>query len=124
MLRQVFSGNHKMTLILLWIIIIGILLLIYLAFPLWSSEQIPRETDIMTSASQQLDLQREQSYSALLDLDEDYEVGKISDKDYQMLRQELLHETAEILKRIENSSDESVEDEIQKYKERHQLEEQ
>ena len=67
---------------------------------------------------------REQSYSALLDLDEDYEVGKISDKDYQMLRQELLHETAEILKRIENSSDESVEDEIQKYKERHQLEEQ
>ena len=124
MLRQVFSGNHKMTLILLWIIIIGILLLIYLAFPLWSSEQIPRETDIMTSASPQLDLQREQSYSALLDLDEDYEVGKISDKDYQMLRQELLHETAEILKRIENSSDESVEDEIQKYKERHQLEEQ
>jgi len=113
-----------MTLILLWIIIIGILLLIYLALPLWSSEQIPRETDIMTSASQQLDLQREQSYSALLDLDEDYEVGKISDKDYQMLRQELLHETAEILKRIENSSDESVEDEIQKYKERHQLEEQ
>ena len=113
-----------MTLILLWIIIIGILLLNYLAIPLWSSDQIPRETDIMVSASQQFDLQREQSYSALLDLDEDYEVGKISDKDYQMLRQELLHEAAEILKRIDNSSEESVEDEIQKYKERHQLEEQ
>ena len=113
-----------MTLILLWVIIIGILLLIYLALPLWSSAQIPRETDTMTFTSQQLDLQREQSYSALLDLDEDYEVGKISDKDYQMLRQELLHETAEILKRIDNSSEESVEDEIQKYKERYQLEEQ
>ena len=113
-----------MTLIFLWIIIIGILLLIYLAFPLWSSKQVLQENDVTNSALQQLDLQREQSYSALVDLDEDYEVGKLSESDYQMLRQELLHEAAEILKRIENSSEESVEDEIQKYKERHQLEEQ
>ena len=113
-----------MTLILLWIIIIGILLLIYLGFPLWSSEQMPQETDTTTSDLQQLDLQREQSYSALLDLDEDYEVGKISNKDYQMLRQELLHETAGILNRIDTPSEKSLDDEIQEYKERRRLEEQ
>ena len=122
-----------MTLILLWIIIIGILLLIYLAFPLWSSKQVLQEDDVTNSASQQLDLQRELSYSALVDLDEDYEVGKLSDKDYQTLRQELLRETAEILNRIESPNEKSLEDEIdeksledeiEEYKERRQLEEQ
>ena len=113
-----------MTLILLWIIIIGILLLIYLAFPLWSSKQVLQEDDVTNSALQQLDLQRELSYSALVDLDEDYEVGKLSDKDYQTLRQELLRETAEILNRIESPNKKSLEDEIEEYKERRQLEEQ
>ena len=122
-----------MALILLWIIIIGILLLIYLAFPLWSSKQVLQEDDVTNSASQQLDLQRELSYSALVDLDEDYEVGKLSDKDYQTLRQELLRETAEILNRIESPNEKSLEDEIdeksledeiEEYKERRQLEEQ
>ena len=122
-----------MALILLWIIIIGILLLIYLAFPLWSSKQVLQEDDVTNSALQQLDLQRELSYSALVDLDEDYEVGKLSDKDYQKLRQELLRETAEILNRIESPNEKSLgdeidekslEDEIEEYKERRQLEEQ
>lgn len=113
-----------MTLILLWIIIIGILLLIYLAFPLWSSKQVLQEDDVTNSALQQLDLQRELSYSALVDLDEDYEVGKLSDKDYQTLRQELLRETAEILNRIESPNEKSLEDGIEEYKERRQLEEQ
>jgi hypothetical protein len=113
-----------MTLIFLWIIIIGILLLIYLAFPLWSSKQVLQEDDVTNSALQQLDLQRELSYSALVDLDEDYEVGKLSDKDYQTLRQELLRETAEILNRIESPNKKSLEDEIEEYQERHQLEEQ
>ena len=122
-----------MTLILLWIIIIGILLLIYLAFPLWSSKQVLQEDDVTNSALQQLDLQRELSYSALVDLDEDYEVGKLSDKDYQTLRHELLRETAEILNRIESPNEKSLgdeidekslEDEIEEYKERRQLEEQ
>ncbi len=112
-----------MTLIFLWIIIIGILLLIYLAFPLWSSKQVLQENDETNSALQQLDLQREQSYSALVDLDEDYEVGKLSESDYQMLRQELLRETAEILNRIKNPSEKSLEDEIAEYKERRQPEE-
>ena len=113
-----------MTLIFLWIIIIGILLLIYLAFPLWSSKQVLQENDETNSALQQLDLQRELSYSALVDLDEDYEVGKLSDKDYQTLRQELLRETAEILNRIESPNKKSLEDEIEEYKERRHLEEQ
>ena len=73
---------------------------------------------------QQLALQREQSYSALDDLDEDYEVGKISERDYQMLHQELLHETAEILNRIETPSEKSLEDEIHEYKERRRFEDQ
>ena len=113
-----------MTLIFLWIIILGILLLVYLAFPLWSSQQVQPETDVTDSVLQQLALQREQSYSALVDLDEDYEVGKISERDYQMLHQELLHETAEILNRIETPSEKSLEDEIQEYKERRRFEDQ
>ena len=113
-----------MTLILLWVIILGILLLIYLALPLWSPQQTQPKADAMHSALQQLAVQREQSYSALVDLDEDYEVGKISNKDYQMLRQELLHETAGILNRIDTPSEKSLDDEIQEYKERRRLEEQ
>ena len=113
-----------MTLILLWVIILGILLLIYLALPLWSPQQTQPKAVARHSALQQLAVQREQSYSALVDLDEDYEVGKISNKDYQMLRQELLHETAEILNRIDTPSEKSLDDEIQEYKERRRLEEQ
>ena len=51
-------------------------------------------------------------------------MGKLSDKDYQTLRQELLRETAEILNRIESPNEKSLEDEIEEYKERRQLEEQ
>ena len=41
-----------------------------------------------------------------------------------MLRQELLHETEEILNRIETPSEKSLEDEIQEYKERRRFEDQ
>ena len=42
-------------------------------------------------------IDREQYYGALADLEEDYEVGKISPQDYQRLKRLLLQETADLL---------------------------
>ena len=60
--------------------------------------------------------ERENSYAALADLDEDYETGKLSDADYQELREELLQETARVIMQLENESLSDVEAEIERFK--------
>ncbi|MCZ6680201.1 MAG: hypothetical protein O7E52_23465 [Candidatus Poribacteria bacterium] len=100
----------------LWILLLGFLLLVYLGFPLWSQVRPSPEVDPVEARMQALFLERERSYSALVDLDEDYETGKLSQADYQALREQLLQETAGVLAQIETSGMASVEDEIKKYR--------
>lgn len=54
-------------------------------------------------------IDREQYYSALVDLEEDYEVGKISPEDYQRLKRLLLQETADLLRDVRaNQADTAI----------------
>ncbi len=105
--------------VILWMIIFGIALLVYLGFPIFSKkgdQPVAASDDIIEERRQTLFQERERSYAALADLDEDYETGKLSDADYQELREELLQETARVIMQLENESLSDVEAEIERFK--------
>jgi biopolymer transport protein ExbB/TolQ len=103
-------------LVILWTILLGTALLAYLIYPIFGKVAIFHEVDATEARMQTLSLEREQSYSALADLDEDYETGKLSEKDYKELRAALLQETANIVSQLEAAAKTDVEAEIERYK--------
>lgn len=103
-------------LLLLWLGILGVMLLVYLSYPLFSSSEVSSEINLAEVRMQTLAIEREQSYSALADLDDDYESGKLSEEDYKELRTALLQETAQIVSQLEAAAQIDVESEIQRYK--------
>ena len=111
-----------MVFVVLWVVILGIMVLVYITFPLFDRLDIFPEVDPTEARMQTLSLEREQSYSALVDLDEDYESGKLSENDYKELRDALLQETADIVSQLEADSQletaakTDVEAEIERYK--------
>lgn len=105
-----------MLFVFLWILLLGIPLLVYLGLPLWSQPRISPEIEPAEARMQTLFLERERGYSALVDLEEDYETGKLSQADYQTLRAQLLQETAAVMTQIDTTSTVSVEEEIERYK--------
>ncbi|MCY4553434.1 MAG: hypothetical protein OXC79_07155 [Candidatus Poribacteria bacterium] len=110
-------------LVLLWMVIFGVLLLVYLGFPIFSKtggRAIASSDEIIEERRRTLFQERESSYAALADLDEDYETGKLSEADYQELREELLQETASVIVQLENESLSDVESEIERFKEQQQ----
>lgn len=73
-------------------------LAVFVARPWWAQRRQPQpETTLDTSLAQQ----REETLNALRDLEFDYEVGKIIEEDYILLRQSLLADTAVIMTQIE-----------------------
>lgn len=102
--------------VFLWILLLGLPLLVYLGWPLWAASYASQEVDSVELHMRTLFHERERSYSALADLEEDYEVGKLSQADYQTLRGQLLQETAAVVAQIETSGMASVEEEIERYK--------
>ncbi len=102
--------------VFLWILLLGLPLLVYLGLPLWSQPRPSPEMDAVETRMQTLYRERERSYSALVDLEEDYETGKLSHADYQALRGQLLQETAAVVAQIETAGMASVEEEIERYK--------
>ncbi len=106
-------------LVLLWVIILGIALLVYLAYPIFA--KMP--TDFVETHPDKAVLHQERQHiyaaldTALEELDEDYETGKLSKADYNELRTALFQETAQIIQRLENSAITDVEAEIERYKE-------
>ena len=105
-----------MFLIVLWILLLGIPLVVFLGLPLRFRGRTPPEMDAVESSMQHLFRERERSFSALADLDEDYEVGKLSEQDYRTLKNQLLEETALVVAQIESSGMTSVEEEIERYR--------
>ena len=106
--------------VFLWILLLGLPLLVYFGLPLWSKPRPSPEMAAVETRMQTLYLERERSYSALVDLEEDYETGKLSQADYQTLRGQLLQETAAVLAQIETAGMASVEEEIERYKQEKQ----
>ncbi len=102
--------------LLVWIIVLGVLVMLYIIYPLYREEGVFPEVDATQARLQTLNLEREQSYSALADLDEDYESGKLSEKDYKELRAALMKETAQIVSQLETDAKSDVESEIERYK--------
>ena len=105
-----------MFLVFLWLLLLGIPLLVYLGLPLWLPPRIFSEVDPVEGRMQALFIERERSYAALAELDEDYETGKLSEVDYQGLRGQLLQETVGVVAKIETSGMTSIEEEIERYK--------
>lgn len=107
------------SLLLLWILILGIALLVYLGLPIFSKTGTQHNTmseDIIEERRRTLFQERERSYAALAELDEDYETGKLSEADYQKLRESLLQETASVIMQLEEESLSDVEAEIERFK--------
>ena len=102
--------------VFLWILLLGLPLLVYLGLPLWSQSGAAIAFEPVEAQMRTLFLERERSYAALIDLEEDYDVGKLSEKDYQTLRGQLLQETVAVVAQIETSGMASVEAEIERYK--------
>ena len=107
------------SLVLLWMLILGIILLVYLGLPIFSktgSQHTAMSENIIEERRQILLQERERSYAALAELDEDYETGKLSEADYQELREGLLQETARVIMQLEEESLSDVEAEIERFK--------
>lgn len=103
-------------LILLWFIILGIVVFGYIALPLFKPTDTILNVDPAETRMQTLYLEREQCYSALADLDEDYEIGKLSGEDYQELRAALMQDTAQVVSQLEAAAQTDVEAEIERFK--------
>ena len=107
-------------------LLLGLSILAYIAYPLLrksqgSLEKVSDENEI------ELAEERNRVYNALEDLDFEYECGKISDDDYQQLRQEFLSKvesdsmTSEPIGKLRRTTagqqlKNSVEAEIKRYK--------
>ena len=107
------------SLLLLWILILGVALLVYLGLPIFSktgSQHNAMSEGIIEERRRTLFRERERSYAALAELDEDYETGKLSEADYQELRESLLQETARVIIQLEEESLSDVEAEIERFK--------
>ena len=92
------------------------MLLVYLFYPFFRGTELSPEISPAEVRMQTLAIEREQSYSALADLDDDYESGKLSEEDYKELRDALLQETAQIVSQLEAAAQIDVESEIERYK--------
>ena len=104
--------------VILWSVILGVAILVYITYPLFRRTEIFTDLDPAEVRMQTLSLEREQSYSALADLDEDFETGKLSEADYKELRVALLQETARIVSQLEVDAKTDVEVEIERFKQR------
>lgn len=107
------------SLVLLWMLILGVIFLVYVGYPIFSkagSQGATTSEDIIEERRRALFQERERSYAALAELDEDYETGKLSEADYQELREGLLQETARVIMQLEEESLSDVEAEIERFK--------
>lgn len=79
----------------------GLPTLLYLLRPVLTMGSVTVDDDRAARESRELLAERERSYTALTDLEFDFECGKISEADYDQLRHDLMVETAEVLSRID-----------------------
>lgn len=109
-------GADMISYVLLWFVLLGIVFFVYITLPLFSRREEYHDVDSTEARMHTLAIEKDQSYSALADLDEDFESGKLSEADYKTLRAELLLETANVVSQLEASAKSDVEAEIERYR--------
>lgn len=83
------------------IFLLGLPFLLIALHPVLRGKRGSLAVDTTDAEINELLEERERSYTALTDLDFDFECGKISEPDYLSLRTALMQETAEVLSRID-----------------------
>ncbi len=80
-------------------------LVLFIGEPLyWGGRRSPRqgEAEPRTQEIERLNLQKEGLYTAIQDLDFDYQTGKVDQRDYTELRQQLEGEAVETLRELDS----------------------
>lgn len=122
----------------LFIILILILVSIYVCYPFFSGEKQSNiyidekdaEPGNIEDTPSKLEAQKLEVYSAIKEIEFDYGLGKLSDEDYNELRNDYLYRAAQIVKKLEqdepvlhSSSNISIEDEIRAARSSHKINE-
>ncbi len=107
---------------LVLIAILVVVVLAFIAYPLFSSaEEKPKPT---TDALDSLVAQRDSAYDAIRDLDFDFQMGKLSQEDYDKLRDKYKLRAAQVLKQIDDAggvpdAGANIEQEVARLRHRH-----
>ncbi len=80
----------------------GLPILLLMLHPILTRAGRQADDDVAARQIEELLTEREQSYTALADLDFDFECDKISEQDYRRLRGELVRETSVVLGQIDD----------------------
>lgn len=103
--------------------LLAIAIIVYIGYPLLRKSQRATIKAASDEGGVELLAEQDRINLALADLDFEYECGRVSDEDYQKLRQELLQDAESVLARIETDSanqeqqvEDTVEAEIARYK--------
>ncbi len=104
--------------------LLAVAIVAYISYPLLRKSQGETVDADSNERGVELFAERDNINAALADLDFEYECGKVSDEEYQRLRQELLQDVASVSARIESASaisqkpqsEDAVEAEIARYK--------
>jgi hypothetical protein len=91
-----------MSLELVAILLMGMAIVVFVGQPLLVHVAPPRSTDEVGQDLEQLSVQKEMLYTAIHDLDFDFQTGKVDHEDYAALRQRLEAQAIEILRQIDH----------------------
>ena len=85
--------------------LLGLVALVYIVAPLLRGENAPAAREA-AAASEARDLlsQREMLLASLRDLEDDHATAKVSDEDYENLKQQLTRQAVEVLKRLDDAT--------------------
>ena len=81
---------------------LGLLVGAWVLAPLFSSQEVPEEKNSGADSLADLYLDKQRAYESLRDVDFDYHTGKLSESDYQNLRDRFRREAITALKKLED----------------------
>jgi rubrerythrin len=79
----------------------GIAIVLFVGQPLVTRGSAPLSTDEVEQEIERLSVQKEMLYTAIHDLDFDFQTGKVDHEDYAAMRQRLESEAIQILRQID-----------------------
>jgi hypothetical protein len=83
--------------------LLAILTALFVGYPLFQKRQ-QKISFALNHRAQELEARKTEIYAAIRDLDFDYRMGKLSEEDYQMLRDQYKAEAIGMMKQIEQTA--------------------